>query len=195
MYYTLYTRVMQSSKLFVRWRLDYKRTFAHANRIVPSKEKYRGNGFLCHELVLMLSIGLSSLFALFGASNLNWRTFLKHYFSFILCSCVSTKILDQNETMHRNYTLAHSLYKVGKLQQQRFFLCSALIKNRFFSCFLFYVSMCAPTITTGGLLFGPEGPGGKLRLNGQGVPVKTAPFQASGRVTSKDPQTLLMRNQ
>ena len=64
------TRVMQS-KLFVRWRLDYKRTFAHANRIVPSKEKYRGNGFLCHELVLMRTIGLSSSFALFGASNLN----------------------------------------------------------------------------------------------------------------------------
>ena len=65
-----HTRVMQST-LFVRLKFPALRNFAHANRIVPSKEKYRGNGFLCHELVLMRTIGLSSLFALFGASNLN----------------------------------------------------------------------------------------------------------------------------
>ena len=66
--------------------------------------------------------------------HLSWRTILKHYFSFMLCSCVSAKIFDQNETMHRNYTLTHSFYKVGKLQ--RLFFCSALlIKKRFFLIF------------------------------------------------------------
>lgn len=64
-----------------------------------------------------------------------------------------------------------------------------------FSDFLFYVSLCAPYTTIGGWLIGPEGSVGKLRLNGQGVPVKAAPFQASGRATSKDPQILLMWNQ
>ena len=32
----------------------------------------------------MLSIDLGSLFALFGAKSLNCRTFLKHFFSFVL---------------------------------------------------------------------------------------------------------------
>ena len=36
----------------------------------------------------------------------------------MLCSCVSTKIFDQNETiMHRNYSLAHSFYTVGKTRR------------------------------------------------------------------------------
>ena len=46
------TRVMQS-KLFVRFNIFGAWTIKElspANRIVPSKQKYRGNGFLYHEL-------------------------------------------------------------------------------------------------------------------------------------------------
>ena len=111
-------------------------------------------------------------------------------FIYALFLCVDQNIRPKRDNAPKLFTRPLILYS---WQNKTFFLIfNSTNQILIFSDFLFYVSLCAPNTTIGGWLIGPEGPGGKLRLNGQGVPVKAAPFQASGGATSKDPQILLM---
>ena len=92
----------------------------------------------------------------------------------------------------KQYTRSLNLYNWQTIWNLSFLYSNHIL---FFSYFVFYVSMCAPTTGCQGGHCGPEGPDGKRRLDGQGVQFRMAPFQASDRAALSYPQNLLMSNQ